>query len=152
MNEWATRPIQELINNWSGPGGLPRGATVPWSFNIIASTPVEPIGPALTVAYNPATTTLCVGGGVGVSEGKNASFGPLYPVKGTSLKNADNVLSGASLSAGYNFLNLLGVQGTGNFSGSLAGPTIGVPGAGVAATYSFCVNTEKLINLLKQYF
>src|ERR1700738_5281320 len=46
---------------------LDAASDVPWAFNFIASTPVEPIGPALTIAYHPKTTMLFVGGGIGAS-------------------------------------------------------------------------------------
>jgi hypothetical protein len=108
------------------------------SFNLIASTSVEPIGPALTISVDPATDMLFVGIGLCASEGKNASFGPLYQISGTGSK--DDVLSGGSISAGYNFPNLLGGQWTGNFSGSMGGATIGVTGAGAQATYSVGIN------------
>ena len=134
----------------SNGNGLPKGAKVPWIFNVIVSTPEEPVGPAITVAYNPATTTLCLGGGLGVSEGKNASFGFVYPVPGTGgFDNLDNVLSGVSVSWGYNFKNTSGYQWTGNFSGHAVGPTIGVPGAGGAVTVSGCINVSTVLNLAK---
>jgi hypothetical protein len=140
-------------NQFDAYGNLLNNASnVPWVFNFIASTPVEPIGPALTIAYHPATTMLFVGVGLGASEGKNASFGPLVAVPGTNSGNIDNVLSGGSISFGYNWPNLAGAQDTGNFSGSMAGPTIGVPGAGAQATYSLRINLASLYEFLISYF
>ena len=101
--------------------------------------------------YNPSTTNLFIGFGIGLSEGKNLSFGGLYPFPGTH-PNVDNVLNGGSISAGYNWLNLAGIQGTGNLSGTLVGPTVGVPGAGISATYSFGVNMQELVEFLYQNF
>jgi hypothetical protein len=136
------------------PGGWQAVGTaasdVPWSFNFIASTPIEPIGPAFTVAYHPKTTMLFVGIGLGVSEGKNASWGPLYQISGTG--SVDDVLSGGSISAGGNWPNLFGGQSTGNFSGTMAGPTIGVPGAGGQATFSVGINLSGLYEFLISNF
>jgi len=133
-----------------GNGGFMGGA--PWSFSFIFSTPVEPVGPALTVAYNPATSNLFLGGGLGVSEGKNASFGPVYALPGTSPGNVDSVLNGGSISLGYNYPDLLGGQVTSNFTGSLISPTLGIPGVGGTATYSFEINLDVLFDALQQYF
>jgi hypothetical protein len=82
---------------------------------------------------------LFLGIGLGASEGKNASFGPLIPIPGTN-PNTDDVLSGASISEGANLPNGVGAQATENPSGTLVGPTFGIPGLSVQATYSWGVN------------
>jgi len=101
----------------------------------------------------PATTrNLFIGGGIGASEGKNVSWGPIYPGVHTSPSDLDNVLAGGSISVGYNSLQLVGVQGTGNLSGNYWGPTVGIPGGGATATYSFGVNLDKLSEFLQEHF
>jgi|SRR5579872_77367 len=81
--------------------------SVPWTLTLIASTPEQPIGPAFTMAYNPKTKFLCGGGGLGASVGRNFSLGPL--VVG-NLHNQNSILSGASISAGFQVTPLLGGQ------------------------------------------
>lgn len=89
------------------------------------------VGPAGALAYNPATNTLCVGGGIGAGAGHSLSAGPLLVGKmfnGQSYPSGvDSILSGGSMSAGWNPV-LLGVQGTINGSGAAWGPTLDVPG------------------------
>jgi hypothetical protein len=53
-------------------------------------------------------------------------------------KNAKAISEGLSVSGGYQFTSALGVQGTGNLSGVLIGPTFGVPGGSLAVTYGGC--------------
>jgi hypothetical protein len=154
-------PGCEVWNQFGGPGAqgqweqipssLPTPASLPWTFGVIFSTPNEPIGPAFNLAYNPKTTMLFVGGGLGISEGHNLSFGPLSPTPGEH-PNIDNVLSGGSISGGYNWPNGLGVQGIMNFDGVLVGPSYGVPGLGGAATYSWGINLGDLVDFLEEHF
>jgi hypothetical protein len=47
-------------------------------------------------------------------------------------------LSGGSVSAGYNLFNGWGATGSINGTGYLWGPTFGVPGGSVSATYAAC--------------
>jgi hypothetical protein len=125
---------------------------IPWSFNFIASTPAEPVGPALTIAYHPSNAHLFVGIGLGISEGKNVGFGPLYPLPGTKSEQIDNVLGGGSISWGYNWPNLVGAQITGNNSGGMGGPTIGVPGTGASATFSLQIDLRQAYEFLLEHF
>ena len=88
------------------------------------------------------TRRLCGGVGVGVAEGKSISAGPLTNGSmsdGRTYPNgADDILSGGSISFGYNTGALVGGQDVLNGSGVAGGGTIGLPGYGGAATYSAC--------------
>ena len=79
---------------------------------------------------------------MGHPPGKNVAVGPLTHgtmSSGQSYPNGvDNVLSGWSVSGGYNSPALIGVQGMVNGSGAAAGPSLGVPGFSIAATDSAC--------------
>ena len=99
---------------------------VPVNLNVIV--PVLGIaGPAVTITYLPQTNNLCVAPGVGASIGRNVGAGPL--VLG-NLANAKSITEGPSIS--------VGAQATGNQSGILGGPTVGIPGGSVTATYGIC--------------
>jgi len=93
------------------------------------------VGPAVTVTYLPQTHNLCVAPGLGASVGRNVSAGPL--ILG-NLSNAKAITEGASISVGAQALPIAGAQATGNFSGILGGPTVGIPGGSVTATYGVC--------------
>ena len=77
--------------------------------------------------------------------------GALRPVPPSTKQDVDSILGGGSISAGYNLPNLLGVQATGNFSGTMFGSTVGVPGTGVTATYSFSVDPQHLFKRLRVF-
>jgi hypothetical protein len=55
-----------------------------------------------------------------------------------NLENSKAITEGLSVSGGEQFTPALGVQGTGNLSGGLLGPTVGIPGGSVAVTYGRC--------------
>ena len=103
------------------------------TFNLIIPLFGWGLGPAITVSYVPSKKLLCGGGGVGAALGHNVSMGPV-------LVNGDpkNVLSGASLSGGYNLTILRGTQGSWNSSGTTSGYSMGLPGASAAVTGSGC--------------
>jgi hypothetical protein len=104
--------------------------------NLTVIVPVLGIaGPAVTVTYLPQTNNLCVAPGLGASVGRNVSAGPL--VLG-NLANAKSITQGASISVGAQALPIAGAQATGNQSGILGGPTVGIPGGSVTATYGIC--------------
>ena len=92
------------------------------------------IGPAGTVSYVPSQKLLCIGGGVGASAGHNIAGGPVLVNEG----KAKDVLSGFSVSGGYNLTPLRGTQGSWNPSGTTGGYAMGIPGAAGAITYSKC--------------
>jgi hypothetical protein len=107
---------------------------VPVNLNVIV--PVLGIaGPAVTITYLPQTNNLCVAPGVGASIGRNVGAGPL--VLG-NLANAKSITEGPSISVGAQALPIAGAQATGNQSGILGGPTVGIPGGSVTATYGIC--------------
>ncbi len=102
-------------------------------FNVSGIAPIlGPFGPAGTVTVLPQIRMICVAGGLGASEGRTVSGGPL--VAG-NLENSKAITEGLSVSGGLQFTPALGVQGTGNLSGGLLGPTVGIPGSSVAVTY-----------------
>jgi RHS repeat-associated protein len=104
--------------------------------NLTVIVPVLGIaGPAVTVTYLPQTNNLCVAPGLGASVGRNVSAGPL--VLG-NLANAKSITEGASISVGAQALPIAGAQARGNQSGILGGPTVGIPGGSVTATYGIC--------------
>lgn len=92
------------------------------------------LGPAVTFTRIPALGLTCLGGGGGASLGHNISFGPTM----VPTQNAKNILSGLSLSGGYNATPFAGVGGSANFSGSAGGNTFGIPGASASVTGSKC--------------
>jgi hypothetical protein len=63
----------------------------------------------------------------------NLSFATLFG------SNPSGVLPGLSLGLGFNLTPWKGVQGTVNSSGTLAGNSLGVPGASATLTYGFCI-------------
>jgi RHS repeat-associated protein len=128
------------------PAPPPTRTYFPWVISwVIPIAPVPGlggVGPAGDFEFNPATGTVCGGLGIGASGGKNVAGGPLSSGKmfgGRSYpEGADDILSGTSLSIGYNTPILLGVQGLVNTSGMAYGVTGGVPGVGATVTYSVC--------------
>jgi len=114
------------------------------------------LGLAGDIAYNPNNGNFCVGGGLGVSEGHNLSFGPL--VQGTSFtqtpfpENVDDILAGWSLSAGYNAGWRGGWQGMANFSGTAGGPTYGIPGTSGALYPKFLCVAEMVRKSISHVF
>jgi RHS repeat-associated protein len=122
----------------------PHGSWLQNTWNYLKKVPVNltvivPVlgiaGPAVTVTYLPQTNNLCVAPGLGASIGRNVSAGPL--VLG-NLANAKSITEGASISVGAQALPIAGAQATGNQSGILGGPTVGIPGGSVTATYGIC--------------
>jgi hypothetical protein len=121
---------------------LDLGKHSPWSGSIfwplVAAGPYAAGAGGVTGAYNPATKTKCLGGGVGAQVpalGRAAQGGPLIFGK---LNNADQILSGGSINVGLQVTPFLGFQVMGNSSGVLGGPTFGVPGASISITASKC--------------
>jgi hypothetical protein len=102
--------------------------------------PAADLGLAIPFALIPNSRTVCAGLGVGVQApagGETVSYG-ILPIG--NLKNAENILQGLSFSVGIQPTPARGFQVVGNSNGILAGPTAGVPGAAVTATYSGCVS------------
>jgi hypothetical protein len=104
---------------------------------IVPAAYVGGAGPALQLAFS-SQGWGCVGGGGAIgSVGKAFNFGP---ITGGDLGNAQNVLSGWSVSTGWQSVPSVGAQATGNSSGLLYGPAFGTPGWSLSGTYSFCGN------------
>jgi len=146
MDVWAAMPGDS--------GGLSMWdfLSVPWSGTVLF--PLVPFGPAAsagagpTFAYNPKTDTGCyglAGGAMVPATGRAVALGPLSV---GNLGNADKILSGGSVFAGAQATPALGVQGMGNSSGLLAGPTFGTPGITAGASVSKCQGGvgKKLLN------
>lgn len=55
-----------------------------------------------------------------------------------NLANAQSITEGPSISGGAQVTPLIGGQATGNQNGILGGPTVGIPGGSVTATYGVC--------------
>ena len=125
---------------------LSNALSKPWVLSwILPLAPVPGVvgvGPAGDLEWNPKTHNACVGIGAGASVGKTVAYGPLTNGKmfnGQSYSDStDQLLSGWSVSGGYNSPALVGVQGIVNGAGAAAGPTIGLPGFSIASTYSVC--------------
>jgi hypothetical protein len=108
---------------------------MPWDFNVS-------FGPfAFDAAVIPATKTICAGGGFGYG----FTLDPFVPISVTAgplphgdNQNAKSILSGWSVSGVAQLTPWIGYHGTFNKSGSLAGPSVGTPGAAVSATVSGC--------------
>ncbi|MGA8440264.1 MAG: RHS repeat-associated core domain-containing protein [Candidatus Sulfotelmatobacter sp.] len=107
------------------------------------------IGPAGSIAWNPATKTLCGSIGAGGSVGDNLSVGPVAgrTLNGqqASSSQINQIFSGWSGSFGFNVPTGPapvgpGVQVSANGSGAVYGPTVGVAGASVSSTYSVCAS------------
>jgi RHS repeat-associated protein len=137
-------------NNGSWWSALKR---IPWVVSwILPLGPLSPaagVGPAGSIAWNPATQTLCGSVGVGASVGDNIAAGPVMgrTLNGqpASPSQINQIFSGWSVSGGIN--NPTGpvpvgpgVQGSANGSGVVYGPTVGVAGASVSSTYAVCVS------------
>ena len=126
-------------------------ARSPWVVGwILPAWPLPPaagVGPAGSVAWNPATKTLCGSLGAGASVGDNLAAGP---VTGRTLNGQqaspselDQIFGGWSLNFGFNAPTGTapigpGIQVSANGSGVAYGPTVGVAGASVSATYALC--------------
>jgi RHS repeat-associated protein len=104
-------------------------------------TPFVGLGPTVQGSLNVSTGQFCGGGGLALSfpafPGRAASLGTL--IHG-NLSNATNILNHFSLSGSAQPSPFIGYQGVWNSSGVLGGPSVGVPGAQLAATYSGCGN------------
>jgi hypothetical protein len=98
----------------------------------------EGIGPAFSIATVPNQKLFCIGGGIGASEGRSSSLALLA----LDSKSAESILSGASLSFGYNLTFWKGLQLVANSSGYGIGPSIGSPGASISITGSDCVHWQ----------
>ena len=116
-------------------------------FPIIGIMGAAGAGPAGSIAYNPVTHNLCASGGIGVSVGHNFSFGPLVgrslSLKPLTPQDIDKVLSGGSVSGGYNLPTGpvpfgIGATGSINSAGIVTGPTAGVAGGSLSATTALC--------------
>ncbi len=92
------------------------------------------LGPAGTASYVASQNLLCLGGGLGASAGHNVSAGAVA-INGSPR----DVLRSFSLSGGYNYTVLRGMQGSWNSSGTTVGYAMGIPGASGAITYSGCI-------------
>jgi RHS repeat-associated protein len=92
------------------------------------------LGLAFTFSRIPSLNLTCMGGGAGASAGHNLSAGPTV----VSTTGAKDILSGWSVSAGYNSSFLTGGGGSLNGSGSGAGNTLGIPGLSASLTWSKC--------------
>jgi RHS repeat-associated protein len=109
--------------------------SVPVTATLIAPVYNRWVGPTGTVAYIHKTRTLCVGAGVGATDGHNVSVG-ILPLG--DVQNAEKILSGWSVAPGIQTSPAMGGTMIMNSSGSLGGPTIGTPGPAVTVTYSVC--------------
>lgn len=78
--------------------------------------------------------------GLGLSAAHTVNGGPVV-VHAKPGKTSEDVLSGWSISGGYNWTPWFGYQGSINSSGYTAGYSFGVPGASGAVTYSGCKHT-----------
>jgi hypothetical protein len=92
------------------------------------------IGPAVTFATVPSLNLRCLGFGGGLAFGHNFSAGPIV----VPTEKAPSILSGWSLSWGYNTTIWKGVQASGNYSGTTGGWSFGSVGVSLSLTYSFC--------------
>jgi hypothetical protein len=116
-------------------GAISSPMSVGYNLNLILAPPsLFGLGPAFTYTRIPSLNMTCVGAGIGASMGHNFSFGPTV----VSTQNAQSILSGWSLSAGYNATPLTGTGGSGNSSGTAGGNSFGIPGASASLTWSKC--------------
>jgi hypothetical protein len=109
----------------------------PWMISSIVPIAYG-IGPAGVIAFNPQTRLLCGGLGIGASEGRNFTVGPLTQVSPSHGSSVDDILKGGSVSAGYTTPLGVGYQAVGNGSGIAGGWDLGNPGLSGSATYSSC--------------
>jgi hypothetical protein len=140
----------DAANNGSWWSGLTHSPwVVSWILPLWPLPPAAGVGPAGSIAWNPATKTLCGSIGAGASVGDNLAAGP---VTGRTLNGQqatpsqiNQVFSGWSASGGVNVpIGPVpvgpGVQGSVNGSGAVYGPTVGVAGASVSSTYAVCAS------------
>lgn len=118
---------------------------VNWILPVYPAPVVAGVGPAGSIAWDPATRTLCFGAGIGASAGHEVTGGPIAGVtwdgKRASPPQLDKILSGGSVGVGINTPPFgPGGQVAANTAGAVYGPTVGVGGASAAATDSLCVH------------
>ncbi len=103
----------------------------------VLGTPLLALGPTFAFTYIPSQNILCGGAGLAIlaPAGKAVSLGTL--IHG-NVAAAPAVASGPSTTIDLQATPFIGYQLTGNWSGILGGPTVGVPGASISATYSGC--------------
>ena len=129
-----------------GPGGPSRGSNpLEVTSGAVSGGFILPLffgvlGPAGSFSYDPKNHLACYGGGIGLSAGHTVSGGPVV-VHAKPGNTSEDVLSGWSLSGGYNWTPWFGYQGSKGSSGYTAGYSFGVPGASGAVTYSWCKHT-----------
>jgi RHS repeat-associated protein len=123
----------------------------PWSASWVLPLSPAPgaagVGPAGSVAWNPATKTLCLSIGAGLSVGDNLSVGPVtgrtLNGKPATPSQINKIFGGWSVNFGGNVpMGAIPVGPGGqvsiNGSGVVYGPTVGVAGASLSSTYAFC--------------
>lgn len=110
-------------------GAVSGGFILPLFFGVL--------GPAGSFSYDPKNHLVCYGGGIGLSAGHTVGGGPVV-VHAKPGNTSEDVLSGWSVSGGYNWTPWWGYQGSKGSSGYTAGYSFGVPGASGAITYSSC--------------
>jgi RHS repeat-associated protein len=122
---------------------------VSWILPLAPVPGVAGVGPAGSIAWNPATKTLCGSLGAGASVGDNLAAGPVI---GRTLNGQqatpsqiNQVFSGWSANFGFNVpIGPVpvgpGVQVSANGSGVVYGPTVGVAGASASSTYAVCAS------------
>jgi RHS repeat-associated protein len=96
------------------------------------------LGPAVGLSWDPVNSLVCYDVGVGVAGGRTVSGG-LVVVSPDAGKKSEDVLSGWSLSGGFNATRLVGLQGSVGSSGHTVGQAFGIPGGSVAVTHSWCI-------------
>jgi RHS repeat-associated protein len=117
----------------------------PWTGSIgIESGSIAHVGASIPISYIPKTNTVCVGLGpaAGVSppgEAFTANGGPVLALTG----DAEDVLSGASLSYTFQPHPLVGWSNSINNFGSAGSYSIGSWGGNVAGSYSGCWALQK---------
>jgi len=93
-----------------------------------------PIGPAGSVAYNPARREFCFSLGAAVGE-RGANGGPLLL---GNIQNADAIFRKWSWSITVAPSPMIGGQAIWNSSGTMGGPVAGTPGISISYTHGWC--------------
>jgi len=119
------------IARWPENGRTTRAYTFSWIIPMVWGL----VGPAVNVSLAPRDRLICLAGGLGVAPGGGHSISlgavAVHAFEGKTIRD---VLSGWSLSGGYNVTPAKGAQGSINSSGWTAGYSYGIPGASASLT------------------
>jgi RHS repeat-associated protein len=123
--------VDKFIDKMAG------GGTTTQAFTLSGVVPMlwGVVGPAGNLTVVPSQRLICLSTGLGISpDGSRSISGGAVIVHAYPGKAIRDVLSGWSVSGGYNWTPVLGVQGSWNTSGYTVGYSAGFPGGSASLT------------------